>query len=113
MTRQQCRAALDFPRAEGHWPAPKRRRVPVGPGGAARFGAADLSGPSPKSISVKERAMKALTKTTQSANAATVEKKWVLIDADEIGRAHVRTTVTNAQIECRLLLEKIKQTTTH
>ncbi len=26
--------------------------------------------------------MKALTKTTQSANAATVEKKWVLIDAD-------------------------------
>src|SRR3546814_1074021 len=75
MTRQQCRAALDFPRAEGHWPAPKRRRVPVGPGGAARFGAADLSGPSPKSISVKERAMKALTKTTQSANAATVEKK--------------------------------------
>src|SRR3546814_12610876 len=95
MTRQQCRAALDFPRAEGHWPAPKRRRVPVGPGGAARFGAADLSGPSPKSISVKERAMKALTKTTQSANAATVEKKWVLIDADglEIGRASCRERV--------------------
>src|SRR3546814_21178664 len=35
-----------------------------------------------RSISVKERAMKALTKTTASANAATVEKKWVLIDAE-------------------------------
>src|SRR3546814_8701648 len=95
MTRQQCRAALDFPRAEGHWPAPKRRRVPVGPGGAARFGAADLSGPSPKSISVKERAMKALTKTTQSANAATVEKKWVLIDADGLVVGRVATIIAN------------------
>src|SRR3546814_732384 len=95
MTRQQSRAALDFPRAEGHWPAPKRRRVPVGPGGAARFGAADPSGPSPKSISVKERAMKALTKTTQSANAATVEKKWVLIDADGLVVGRVATIIAN------------------
>src|SRR3546814_8286379 len=66
MTRQQCRAALDFPRAEGHWPAPKRRRVPVGPGGAARFGAADLSGPSPQSISVKERRSEEHTSELQS-----------------------------------------------
>src|SRR3546814_3076582 len=28
----------------------------------------------------------------------------------EIGRAHVRTPVTNAQLVCRLLLEKKKQT---
>lgn len=33
--------------------------------------------------------MRALTKTTRSANAATVDKKWVLIDADGlvVGRA--------------------------
>src|SRR3546814_9124275 len=29
-----------------------------------------------------------------------------LIDVDEIGRAHVCTPVTNAQLVCRLLLEK-------
>src|SRR3546814_2269635 len=31
-------------------------------------------------------------------------------DAGEIGRAHVRTTVTNAHLVCRLLLEKNKVT---
>src|SRR3546814_8095044 len=31
---------------------------------------------------------------------------------DEIGRAHVRTPVTNAQLVCRLLLEKKKKDTT-
>src|SRR3546814_6909755 len=31
-----------------------------------------------------------------------------LIDRTEIGRAHVRTQVTNAQLVCRLLLEKKK-----
>src|SRR3546814_20260464 len=71
----------------------RARCVVCGPGGAARFGAADLSGPSPKSISVKERAMKALTKTTQSANAATVEKKWVLIDADGLVVGRVATII--------------------
>lgn len=30
----------------------------------------------------EDPSMKALTKTTRSANAATVDKKWVLIDAD-------------------------------
>src|SRR3546814_6440181 len=30
--------------------------------------------------------------------------------ADEIGRAHVRTPVTNAHLVCRLLLEKQKKT---
>src|SRR3546814_4463065 len=73
----------------------RARCVVCGPGGAARFGAADLSGPSPKSISVKERAMKALTKTTQSANAATVEKKWVLIDADGLVVGRVATIIAN------------------
>src|SRR3546814_4599950 len=31
----------------------------------------------------------------------------------EIGRAHVRTPVTNAHLVCRLLLEKKKNTNTH
>src|SRR5690606_35356837 len=48
-----------------------------------------------RSISVKERAMKALTKTTQSANAATVEKKWVLIDADGLVVGRVATIIAN------------------
>src|SRR3546814_4267272 len=30
-------------------------------------------------------------------------------ERDEIGRAHVRTPVTNAQLVCRLLLEKQKE----
>ena len=39
--------------------------------------------------------MKALTKTTQSANAATVEKKWVLIDADGLVVGRVATIIAN------------------
>ncbi len=39
--------------------------------------------------------MKALTKTTVSANAATVEKKWVLIDADGLVVGRVATLVAN------------------
>src|SRR3546814_6624555 len=31
------------------------------------------------------------------------------VNAEEIGRAHVRTPVTNAQLVCRLLLEKQKK----
>src|SRR3546814_6681932 len=34
--------------------------------------------------------------------------KALVRDADEIGRAHVRTQVTNAHIVCRILLEKKK-----
>src|SRR3546814_6491979 len=33
------------------------------------------------------------------------------IDPDKIGRAHVRTPVTNAHLVCRLLLEKTKRHT--
>src|SRR3546814_1468614 len=64
-------------------------------GGAACFGAAGIFGPSHQSISVKERAMKALTKTTASANAATVEKKWVLIDADGLVVGRVATIIAS------------------
>src|SRR3546814_3891457 len=64
-------------------------------GGAACFGAAGIFGPSHQSISVKERAMKALTKTTASANAATVEKKWVLIDADGLVVSRVATIIAS------------------
>ena len=39
--------------------------------------------------------MKALTKTIVSANAATVEKKWVLIDADGLVVGRVATLVAN------------------
>ena len=39
--------------------------------------------------------MKALTKTTQSANAATVEKKWVLIDADGLVVGRVASIIAN------------------
>ena len=39
--------------------------------------------------------MKALTKTTKSANAATVEKKWVLIDADGLVVGRVATIIAN------------------
>ena len=39
--------------------------------------------------------MKALTKTTASANAATVEKKWVLIDADGLVVGRVATIIAN------------------
>src|SRR3546814_4270414 len=35
--------------------------------------------------------------------------RTLLVDADQIGRAHVRTPVTNAHIVCRLLLAKIKK----
>src|SRR3546814_20946995 len=48
-----------------------------------------------RSISVKERAMKALTKTTASANAATVEKKWVLIDAEGLVVGRVASIIAN------------------
>ena len=39
--------------------------------------------------------MKALTKTTKSANAATVEKKWVLIDAEGLVVGRVATIIAN------------------
>ena len=39
--------------------------------------------------------MKALTKTTQSANAATVEKKWVLIDAEGLVVGRVASIIAN------------------
>ncbi len=39
--------------------------------------------------------MKALSRMTQSANAATVEKKWVLIDADGLVVGRVATIVAN------------------
>ncbi len=39
--------------------------------------------------------MKALSKLTQSANAATVEKKWVLIDADGLVVGRVASIVAN------------------
>ncbi len=39
--------------------------------------------------------MKALTKTTVSANAATVEKKWVLIDAEGLVVGRVATIIAN------------------
>ena len=39
--------------------------------------------------------MKALTKTTQSANAGTVEKKWVLIDADGLVVGRVASIIAN------------------
>ena len=39
--------------------------------------------------------MKALTKTTVSANAATVEKKWVLIDADGLVVGRVASIIAN------------------
>ena len=39
--------------------------------------------------------MKALSKTTVSANAATVEKKWVLIDADGLVVGRVASIVAN------------------
>src|SRR3546814_8704362 len=40
-----------------------------------------------------------------------IEQKGLLPDPDEIGRAHVRTPVTNAHLVCRLLLEKKKTNT--
>lgn len=39
--------------------------------------------------------MKALSRTTQSATPATVEKKWVLIDADGLVVGRVATIVAN------------------
>jgi len=39
--------------------------------------------------------IKALTKSTQSANAATVEKKWVLIDADGLVVGRVASIIAN------------------
>lgn len=39
--------------------------------------------------------MKALTKTTVSANAATVEKKWVLIDAEDLVVGRVASIIAN------------------
>src|SRR3546814_8272389 len=39
------------------------------------------------------------------------ERQAGAIHHDEIGRAHVRTPVTNAHLVCRLLLEKKKQNT--
>ena len=39
--------------------------------------------------------MKALTKTTQSANAGTVEKKWVLIDAEGLVVGRVASIIAN------------------
>ena len=39
--------------------------------------------------------MKALTKTTASANAGTVEKKWVLIDADGLVVGRVASIIAN------------------
>ena len=39
--------------------------------------------------------MKALTKTTQSANAATVEKKWVLIDAEGLVVGRVASIIAS------------------
>jgi large subunit ribosomal protein L13 len=49
-----------------------------------------------QSLSVKERAMmKALTKTTVSANAATVEKKWVLIDAEGLVVGRVASIIAS------------------
>src|SRR3546814_2284840 len=36
------------------------------------------------------------------------ERYGAVVDAPEIGRAHVRTPVTNAHLVCRLLLEKKK-----
>jgi large subunit ribosomal protein L13 len=39
--------------------------------------------------------MKALSKTTVSANAATVDKKWVLIDADGLVVGRVASIVAN------------------
>jgi large subunit ribosomal protein L13 len=39
--------------------------------------------------------MKALTKSTVSANAATVEKKWVLIDADGLVVGRVASIIAN------------------
>jgi large subunit ribosomal protein L13 len=39
--------------------------------------------------------MKALTKTTVSANAATVEKKWVLIDAEGLVVGRVASIIAN------------------
>jgi ribosomal protein L13 len=41
--------------------------------------------------------MKALTKSTVSANAATVEKKWVLIDADGLVVGHRQHPARQAQ----------------
>src|SRR3546814_9201171 len=40
-----------------------------------------------------------------------VESTRQALDADQIGRAHVCTPVTNAHLVCRLLLEKKKDTT--
>ena len=39
--------------------------------------------------------MKALTKTTASANAGTVEKKWVLIDAEGLVVGRVASIIAN------------------
>ncbi|MDO9361760.1 MAG: uL13 family ribosomal protein, partial [Sphingopyxis sp.] len=39
--------------------------------------------------------MKALTKTTVSAKAATVEKKWVLIDAEGLVVGRVASIIAN------------------
>ena len=39
--------------------------------------------------------MKALTKTTQSANAGTIEKKWVLIDAEGLVVGRVASIIAN------------------
>src|SRR3546814_7925192 len=39
--------------------------------------------------------LKALTKTTASANAATVEKKWVLIDAEGLVVGRVASIIAN------------------
>src|SRR3546814_3167590 len=43
---------------------------------------------------------------------AAAEKAATGLLADQIGRAHVRTTVTNAHLVCRLPLEKKKKTPT-
>src|SRR3546814_1216245 len=43
--------------------------------------------------------------------AETLEAGSAVVEAVEIGRAHVCTPVTNAQLVCRLLLEKKKKDT--
>src|SRR3546814_8528870 len=40
-----------------------------------------------------------------------IRRRWRCSLGAEIGRAHVRTPVTNAHLVCRLLLEKKKHTT--
>jgi large subunit ribosomal protein L13 len=65
-----------------------------GPGGAAVSGGRSWVNrfyPSFEEVAM----MKALTKTTISANAATVEKKWVLIDADGLVVGRVASIIAS------------------